>query len=125
MLKACPYCGKTHTKDYVCPQKPQYGKHNAQIDRFRGSKAWRTKRAEIAQRDLHMCRLCAIGYGGQPAKYNGNISVHHIVPVVAGWGKRLDNDNLISLCPYHHELAERGKISQEYLHKVATTPPTP
>ena len=125
MLKSCPYCGKIHPRDYVCPSKPQYNKHNVQIDRFRNSKAWRTKRREIAQRDLHMCRLCAIGYGNQPAKYNGDISVHHITPLAEDYSMRLDNGNLISLCSYHHELAENGKIPREILREVVKTTPLP
>ena len=125
MLKSCPYCGKIHARGYICPQKPQYSKHNVQIDRFRNSKAWKLKRIEISQRDLHMCRLCAIGYGNQPAKYNGDISVHHIIPLAEDYSKRLDNDNLISLCSYHHELAESGKITRATQRKFVKTTPLP
>jgi len=125
MLKSCPYCGKIHPRDYVCPSKPQYSKHNIQIDRFRNSKAWKLKRIEIAQRDLHMCRLCAIGYSNQPAKYNGDISVHHITPLAEDYSMRLDNGNLISLCSYHHELAESGNIPREILREVVKTTPLP
>ena len=125
MLKSCPYCGKIHPRDYVCPSKPQYSKHNIQIDRFRNSKAWKLKRIEIAQRDLHMCRLCAIGYSNQPAKYNGDISVHHITPLAEDYSMRLDNGNLISLCSYHHELAESGNIPRETLREIIKAPPCP
>ena len=125
MLKSCPYCGKIHARDYICPYKPQYSKHNAQIDRFRNSKAWKLKRIEIAQRDLHMCRLCAIGYDSQPAKYNGDISVHHITPLAEDYSKRLESDNLISLCSYHHELAENGKIPRTTLRELTKIPPLP
>ena len=121
MLKSCPYCGKIHPRNYVCPCKPQYTKHNIQIDRFRNSKAWRTKRVEVAQRDLNMCRLCAI----ESNKYNSSIGVHHITPLAEDYSKRLDNDNLISLCPYHHELAENGKIARETQRKLAKTTPLP
>ena len=121
MLKSCSYCGKIHPRDYVCPCKPQYTKHNIQINRFRNSKAWRTKRVEIAQRDLHMCRLCAI----ESNKYNSSIRVHQITPLAEDYSMRLDNGNLISLCSYHHELAENGKIPREALRKVVKTPPLP
>ena len=32
--------------------------------------------------------------------------------------KRIDSDNLITLCRYHHELAEKGEISREELQKI-------
>jgi len=125
MLKACPYCGKIHQTNYNCPHKPRYCKHNAQFVRFRNSKLWAAKRVEITQRDLHMCRLCAIGYDNQPVKYNNDISVHHIIPLAEDYSKRLDNNNLISLCAYHHELAECGKIPRAIQQNVIATPPCP
>ena len=47
-----------------------------------------------------------------------NISVHHIEPLSEAPAKALDRDNLISLCSYHHELAEKGKISREELRSI-------
>lgn len=35
------------------------------------------------------------------------------------WDGRLNNDNLISLCGRHHEMAEAGKISQAELKEIA------
>lgn len=66
-----------------------------------------------------MCRLCAAGYGGEPIKYNPDVSVHHIESIAKAWDKRLDDDNLICLCSHHHELAENGEIDKELLKKLA------
>ena len=70
-------------------------------------------------RDRNMCRLCAIGYGNKPIAYVSEVSVHHIVPLSVDFDKRLDDDNLICLCGYHHELAESGKIPAILLKKLA------
>lgn len=66
-----------------------------------------------------MCRLCAIGCGGKPIKYNYHVSVHHIDSLAEAWEKRLDDDNLISLCSCHHEQAENGEIDKDLLKKLA------
>lgn len=50
--------------------------------------------------------------------YN-NISVHHIEPLSQAWDKRMDDDNLITLCGYHHEEAEKGNISRRILKQIA------
>ena len=52
-----------------------------------------------------------------------DISVHHIIPLAVDYSKRLDNDNLISLCHYHHERAESGEISPDRLRELAAIPP--
>ena len=32
---------------------------------------------------------------------------------------RLDDDNLITVCGYHHEMAESGQIDRQALHEIA------
>ena len=44
--------------------------------------------------------------------------MHHIIPLEEDYNKRLDSDNLITLCRYHHELAEKGEISREELQEI-------
>lgn len=121
MKKACPYCNQLHEINYVCPKRPQWQRSKAAnaIVKFRNSKQWQYKRAYIRMRDRNMCRLCAIGYGNKPIAYVSEVSVHHIVPLSVDFGKRLDDDNLICLCSYHHELAENGKIPAILLKKIA------
>lgn len=121
MKKACPYCNKFHEMDYICPKRPQRWRNKADtaIVKFRNSKQWQYKRAYIRMRDRNMCRLCAIGYGDKPVKYVSEVSVHHIVPLAVDFSLRLNDDNLICLCEYHHELAESGKIPAELLKNLA------
>ena len=37
--------------------------------------------------------------------------------------RKLDEDNLISLCPFHHRLAEEGEIPRAELFALANNPP--
>ncbi|MDE7289785.1 MAG: HNH endonuclease [Oscillospiraceae bacterium] len=120
MLKACPYCKGVHPIGYVCPKKP-LRKKNDRIAAFRNSMQWQYKREHICRRDGYMCRLCAIGYGGEPVKYNPNVSAHHIESLAEAWEKRLDDNNLICLCSRHHEQAENGEIDKELLKKLAVS----
>lgn len=72
-----------------------------------------------------MCRICNEGsYGvfGIPGLVK-LLHVHHIEPLVECFERRLDDDNLLTCCSTHHELAEAGKIPREYLHELATSPP--
>lgn len=118
MLKACPYCNGVHPKGYVCPKKPAR-RINNDIVAFRNSKQWQRKHEHIRRRDGYMCRVCAVGYGGRPVRYVPGDSVHHIEPLAEAWDKRLDDDNLIHLCSYDHELAENGEIDKDFLKKLA------
>ena len=45
--------------------------------------------------------------------------MHHIVPLVEDYEKRLDDDNLITLCSRHHEMAEKGDIDRRELLRIA------
>ena len=118
MLKACNKCGRIHDRKYICttPQKYKTEKH---IDAFRNSAAWKNKAEEIKNRDNHMCQACLHELPGTIIKYNGrHLSVHHITPLKADFERRFDNDNLITLCRYHHEQAERGVIPAKVLRDI-------
>ncbi len=54
---------------------------------------------------------------------NRKLSVHHIVPLAEDFNRRLDDGNLITLCGFHHEQAERGVISRELLLELAAGEP--
>jgi len=52
-------------------------------------------------------------------QYNFNdLEVHHIERIADAWDKRLEDNNLISLCRYHHELAEKGTIPAKELKNI-------
>lgn len=127
MLKSCKYCGRIHDSKFVCPQKPKAGRHrsDSKAAAFRRTYIWQKKSKEIIRRDFHMCRICNEGsYGvfGIPGLVK-LLHVHHIEPLVECFERRLDDDNLLTCCSTHHELAEAGKIPREYMHELATSPP--
>lgn len=128
MLKACSKCGKVHNYGecmYTAKLKRKDKKRLTEADFFRRSQAWKKKRLEILERDKHMCKVCIAGTHpiGERAINTNEIQIHHIEPIVKAWKKRLDNNNLICLCPYHHYLAEHGDITAEELCILADTSP--
>ena len=69
-------------------------------------------------RDLYCCRLCLAE--GRITMHD--LGVHHIVPLMADFDKRLDNDNLITLCASHHRQADAGRIPRAELAALAAQP---
>ncbi len=114
MKRYCSICHKIH--EGRCT-RPRYGNavRNSQADKFRNTQVWRRKAAEILARDYHCCRVCA--HAGIICAED--LSVHHIIPIARDYDKRLDEDNLITLCRYHHEQAEHGTIKAVELRKLA------
>lgn len=125
MKKACPYCGAIHDKNYICPKKP-IGKYHSrtelsQADIFRGSYDWKCKREYIMKRDLYLCVACRHKLPGTIRQFNNeDLSVHHIRPLNSNYELRLDDENLITLCRNHHEMAEKGEISAGKLLNIVT-----
>lgn len=126
MLKSCPHCGRVHDSKIMCSQKKaaqkewaeKRKKENLALYKFRNSEAWKRKTKHIRERDCNLCLVCLSYF-----KYTPADSVHHIVPLAVDFGQRLDDDNLISLCRYHHELADSKKISADLLRGLVKTPP--
>ena len=121
MKKACSKCGKIHERNYVCASGNAAQSRAEKIAyAFRNRQVWKRKADEIRERDMNLCQVCLRGIYNARKRYNSyNLSVHHIVPLFADFDKRLDNDNLITLCRYHHELAERGRIPVRELLDIA------
>jgi hypothetical protein len=65
-------------------------------------------RAKARAADNNVCRLC--GFPLCP-------EVHHVVPSSRGGSNKLSN--LITLCPNHHAMADRGLIPIEELNRAA------
>ena len=80
-------------------------------DRFRWGSAWQRKREQIRQRDNNLCQLCLRWMPGTIAQltYDG-LSVHHAVSLEEDYDRRLDDDNLLTVCGLHHKMADRGEI---------------
>lgn len=119
MLKSCPYCGKIHDTKYECGKKPQKYKKITYIDKFRSSRKWREKREQIRDRDMNLCQICIRNLHVTERQYNyDDLSVHHAIPLERDFEKRLDDDNLITACSKHHEMAESGEIPYEEIKKI-------
>ena len=111
MLRSCKYCGRIHDNRHDCGHKPKYRKQYTDINGFRSTAAWQRKRGQIKQRDNYLCQICIRKLYGTITQYTyDNLSVHHAVPVEQDWDRRLDDDNLLTVCDMHHEMAEAGEI---------------
>ena len=125
MYKTCQWCGVVPL-DHVCPHKPKviYKRKDSKLDRFRSSRIWQRKREEIKERDLYLCRACAENIPPTIRQYNyEELEVHHIVKLADDYERRLDNDNLITLCVLHHKMADKGLIKPSQLTALVNKPP--
>lgn len=120
MLRSCKYCGKIHDSKHICPNKPIRKRYKkTEEDKFRNTQAWKKKRNNIKERDKGLCQVCMRKLYNTLKQYNyRDIEVHHIIPLRENYELRLEEDNLISLCKYHHELAEKGEIPRELLRSL-------
>lgn len=119
MLKTCKHCGVVD-ENHICPHRKSRQKSgDRQSDKFRKTKGWTNKSIEIRRRDKYLCQVCLRN------KYNTltflnykTVEVHHITPIAEDYNRRLDNDNLISLCSYHHKMADKGQIPRAELYEI-------
>ncbi len=118
MLKSCSRCGMIHDFNHNCYKNRQVrGASNA--DKFRTTYKWHKKSEEIRERDSHLCRVCLANIFNTNTIYNfDKLEVHHIIPLEEDINKALDDDNLITLCCYHHKLADNKIIPRNILHKL-------
>ena len=113
----CTVCGKIH--EGKCKRGYISTERNSQADRFRNTQVWKRTAKAILERDFHCCRVCfAAGI-----LTNRGLSVHHIVPLTEDYERRLDSDNLITLCSRCHARAEHGAILRKLLFHLASIPP--
>ena len=123
MLKSCSYCGRVHDSGYICPKKAamtqRYPK-DTRASNIRNSSRWQKTRDHVRQRDHNVCQLCLRNYPGTIRLYETEgLSVHHIIRLEDDESKAFDEDNLITLCRIHHEMAEEGKIRGAELLRIA------
>lgn len=129
ILYSCPYCGRIHDRDYECAEKTPKRVFKRPVEdrretQFHHSHAWHKKANQIRYRDKNLCRACLAELPGTYRQLNYyRLSVHHIVPLVEDWDRRLDDSNLITLCPIHHEMAESGRLPRRKLFRLASTKP--
>lgn len=114
MLVSCPRCGRVHARG-ACPLAGSSHVPTRRTDeqRFRSTAAWQRLAAWTKERDRHLCLACL--HDEVPRITTVGLSSHHITPIRADWELRLDPGNVITLCPYHHELAESGELPADRL----------
>ena len=119
-LVSCSHCGVVR-RGHTCPyRKTRKKTSDKKSDRFRHSNVWTTKSLEIRTRDKFLCQLCIRNlYNTLDFLNYKNVDVHHITPIEEDYNRRLDNDNLVSLCRYHHKMADDGIIPKDELYKIA------
>lgn len=119
MLKSCSKCGRVHEHNYNCKAITKVNNSDSLSNKFRNTQACKKKRKIVFDRDKGLCQLCIRKlYDTYGRIYNNSIEVHHIEPIVEAYELRLDEGNLISLCTYHHKMADRGQIPREVLKDI-------
>lgn len=108
MYRSCSVCGGIHQENKMC--KRVY-KKNTKESQFRNTNVWIIKRNQIKKRDKYLCQFCL------------KDNIYYIIPIAKDYNKKLDSDNLITLCRMHHEQAEKGIISKEELYELLEVPP--
>ena len=113
MKKLCPICGKLHSLGETCKPYDHIADKLTEQRKFRNSTAWKKKREEIKERDKYLCVYCL---QVDRVITRNNLEVHHIVKIKNYKEGRLLDENLVTLCRYHHEQAEKNIISKEELY---------
>lgn len=126
MLKSCSYCGKIHDTRKTCAEKKvrqkehQRQRSNSRAKIFHHSSRWARKSKAIKERDHYMCLCCKAGMGHGKVYNTDTLEVHHIVPIEEDDDRKLDDDNLITVCRVHHEQCENGRIPREKQRELVT-----
>lgn len=117
MLKSCSICGKIHDFNKTCRRNST--KKSTEANIFRKTNKWTEKSKIIRERDNYLCQICITGKYDTNYRYTyEQLEVHHIVSIEEDYSKRLDSMNLITLCKYHHKMAEEGQINKEELLEI-------
>ena len=125
MLRSCRWCGRIHDAGYDCGRRPR-SRHGQKMvaestaaETFRRTSKWKKKSLEIRDRDKNLCQICLRNlYMTFQTLTHYRVSVHHIVPISEDPDSALDDGNLITLCQFHHELAESGFIPRDELKTI-------
>lgn len=119
-LVTCTHCGIVK-RGHQCPyKKSRQREKDKASDKFRKTKAWTNKSIEIREKSKYLCAVCLEGkYHTTDWLNYKNLEVHHIVPVKEDYNRRLDNENLVCLCSFHHHMAENGQIPRNELFEMA------
>lgn len=91
----------------------KYSSYTTKENEFYHSQEWREVRQQVLERDMYLCQVC---------KRNGIIkqgnTVHHIVHLKDDWDKRVDFDNLETICPQCHNKEHEEKVFPKKKYNV-------
>ena len=112
-LKSCSKCGRIHPRGFKCSKGRVY--QSTEERKARSSSAWTRKAKQIKEDSMGLCEVCkAEGV----FNYEG-LEVHHIEKIKDNPSGLLEDDNLITLCVYHHKMADNGELDPDYLRQLA------
>ena len=111
-LKSCSKCGKIHPRNYNCTIGRTYTKTDE--SKLRSRYAWTKKAKQIKADAMGLCEVCR----AQGIYNYDNLEVHHIIKIKDDPNGLLDDDNLITLCVYHHKQADDGELDADYLREL-------
>lgn len=72
---------------------------NQKTKQFYKSRAWQAARRKALTRDNYLCQDCL-----SENRITRADTVHHLVEISVDWSKRLDINNLVSLCASCHNM---------------------
>lgn len=111
-LKSCSRCGKIHARGYKCNVGRVYTK--TEESKLRSKYAWTKKAQQIKNNAYWLCEVCR-----DLGVYNyTSLEVHHITKLREDPNGLLDDDNLITLCTFHHKQADDGELDADYLREL-------
>lgn len=84
-------------------------RYNDKYMEFYHSKEWRSKRKQVLLRDKYLCQSCLRKGYVNPVKKGQRFYVHHIIELKDDWNKRLDMNNLETVCAECHLESHRGR----------------
>ena len=113
-LKSCSRCGKIHARGYKCNIGRIYA--NTEEKKLRSKYAWTQKAKQIKADALGLCEVCK----DQGIYTYDGLEVHHITKLSDDPNGLLDDDNLITLCVYHHKQADAGLLDEIYLRNLVS-----
>ena len=111
MLKTCSRCGKIVSYDHKCYARKY---KRPEVDNLRTTYAWQMKAKQIKEDDLYLCQVCK----AEGIFNYDDLEVHHIIKLRDYPEGLLEDDNLITLCRYHHKKADKGEIEADYLREL-------
>lgn len=88
-------------------------RYNDKYMEFYHSKEWRNKRKQVLLRDKYLCQSCLRKGYVNPVKKGQRFYVHHIVELKDDWDRRLDLDNLETVCAKCHIESHRGQRKKQ------------